>query len=433
MPRARKTRRRAARLSVRTTLMAIGVAVAGTLPALAATDAALTLDRAERMAVASDPEAARLGQRAAALRDQAVADGQLPDPSMSIGAVNVPTDDFDFGQEAMTQKVIGLKQPLLSPATLDLRAARTGALAAVEEAKKADRLRRTRLAVRLAWLEAYYWIKAQEILAENEIVLENIAVVVRSLYSTGRQNSQHVLNSELELSLLEDRLVEAVRQEEIVRGRLARWIGDDAARAQFPDTLPALPALRPKQDIVSAAIGHPAVLASDHLERSAQAAVGLAERDYLPSVGVSATYGIREDGPNGRDRPDTVSALVSVSIPLFTGARQDRRLAARKAEAAAVRYGREERLRELRRLVEEEYAAWTRSGERLVLYAEAVTERASENVEAAINAYQSDATDFATLMRAQATEFDTRLKELRLRVDRLKSHARLLYVQGDEE
>jgi outer membrane protein TolC len=55
---------------------------------------------------------------------------------------------------------------------------------------------------------------------------------------------------------------------------------------------------------------------------------------------------------------------------------------------------------------------------------------AGANAQASLKAYQSGVTEFTTLMRARITDLDVRLDELRIRVDRAKAHARLLYLAG---
>ncbi len=49
----------------------------------------------------------------------------------------------------------------------------------------------------------------------------------------------------------------------------------------------------------------------------------------------------------------------------------------------------------------------------------------------ALNAYQSGVSEFNTLMRANITELDVRLENLRIRVNRAIAKAQILYVAGD--
>jgi hypothetical protein len=42
-------------------------------------------------------------------------------------------------------------------------------------------------------------------------------------------------------------------------------------------------------------------------------------------------------------------------------------------------------------------------------------------------------TEFTTLMRARITELDVRLESLRVKVDRMRAQARLLYITGEQQ
>ena len=78
----------------------------------------------------------------------------------------------------------------------------------------------------------------------------------------------------------------------------------------------------------------------------------------------------------------------------------------------------------------EAHADWTSLNDRVERYRSILIRRAQQNVEAALDAYQSDRGDFTQLMRARLTELDTQLKALRVEVDRAKARARLLYLAG---
>jgi outer membrane protein TolC len=154
----------------------------------------------------------------------------------------------------------------------------------------------------------------------------------------------------------------------------------------------------------------------------------------LPELSTNPAFNLYRDAvlqPSPRERPDFFSVMVVMDMPIFTGDRQDRRLQASRHEVDAALASRDVRLRELRRMLDEEHALWTLTGERLRRYDELLLPRARENTAAALNAYQSERGDFTALLRARVSELDTRLEAQRLRVDRAKAQAGLLYLAGD--
>jgi len=122
-----------------------------------------------------------------------------------------------------------------------------------------------------------------------------------------------------------------------------------------------------------------------------------------------------------------------VDIPLFTENRQDKNVAAREESANAARYSRDDTLRVLKRKLEKDRAIYKRLSERELIYKNRLINSATNNSRASLNAYQSGVTEFTTLMRAGITELDVRLENLRIKVDRLRTQARLLYITGDSE
>jgi outer membrane protein TolC len=133
----------------------------------------------------------------------------------------------------------------------------------------------------------------------------------------------------------------------------------------------------------------------------------------------------------GDERPDFLSAMVSLDVPLFRAKRQDQRLVARQEDAQAALRARDGRLRELRRELRALHAEMLSLARRSRLYEEVLEPRAAETTRAALNAYQSDAADFPTLMRAQLAELETRLEALEVASDHARARAGVLYFSED--
>ena len=70
----------------------------------------LTLERAVKAAQLNDPWLVGNRHSQDAIESMSVAAGTLPDPQVSLGLANVPTDTFDFDQEPMTQFKVGVTQ-----------------------------------------------------------------------------------------------------------------------------------------------------------------------------------------------------------------------------------------------------------------------------------------------------------------------------------
>ncbi|MDH3410591.1 MAG: TolC family protein, partial [Gammaproteobacteria bacterium] len=254
--------------------------------------------------------------------------------------------------------------------------------------------------------------------------------ISRSLYSVGRKTQQDVLRAELELRRLDDRLIEIDRRHAQAVAALSEWLGADARRpvaAKLPmwDRLPARESLR------ASLSSHPAVLAADARVAASSAGVHVAEERKKPGWALDLGYGYREgELANGEPRSDFVSVSVTMDMPLFRKNRQDRSLAAALSERSAAEFERHDLLRRLSSQLDAEYALWQDISLRVVLYETSILGLSASHAQAALLAYQSEAGDFADVMRGFIDDLNTRLDHVRLQVERAQSYAVLANLGG---
>jgi outer membrane protein TolC len=390
----------------------------------------LTLAEAEVMALAGEPGHEALLARAAAFQEQAVAAGQLPDPVLRIGLENYPIDGSGFSAEGMTQAKLGLRQSFPRGRVRELGSEQMRARADVFDRSADVRFREVLTSVRSNWLEAYFSQQAWSLVNESRPFFADLVTITRSMYAVGRKSQHDVLRAELELSRLDDRLIEADRARSESQAELSRWLGQDAYRPiamKLPkwEVLPQLSALR------DALTGHPALEAA-HADVSAQqAAVDMAEENQKPGWALDLGYGYR-DGyqPDGSPRSDFVSLAVTVDLPFFGKNRQDRKLAAALSERSAAKYSQTALQKQLHSELDVEYARWSDLTRRLELYESRILEQSQGQAQAALLAYQSDTADFADVMRGYIEDLNTRLEHIRLQVERAQSYAVLANLGG---
>ena len=399
---------------------------------VAADASELTLAQAEQLAQERDAMELSINAKAEALRHQSVADGQLSDPRFKLGAVNFPVDSFTRGQEAMTQLQFGVQQTFPRGHTLRYSRNRTSALAGVENARAAERSLSVLRSVRKAYLELYFQLQNEKILAEHERLFTRLLDITQRQYAVGRDNQHDVLLAQLELSLLQDRRAENSGLKEAAVAQLAKWVGAQYTGRPLADRQPVLPALPTLDEIIADLYRHPLILAHDHMIDASRYQVSIAEEQYKPGWTVDVTYSERTGSDlQGSGRDDFLSAMVLVDVPLFTRQRQDKRVLAGQQRHLAAKFARTDELRELARQAGRIYASWKQLGERYSLYEAHTIIEAQQNAETTLKAYQNDVADFTTLMRARLLELNTRLSMLRLYVERAKVQSDLLYFVGD--
>jgi outer membrane protein TolC len=393
----------------------------------------LNLEQAEQMALKSDPRVKGLQAAARSYEEESISDSTLPDPKLLLGAVNVPVDSFDLSQEPMTQLKVGIRQDFPRGDSLDIKQQQSQWLSRSAMAQARDARRKLIRDVRQAYLNLYYEVVALEIVAETKKLFSKLVSITESNYAAGRVNQQDVVQASLELSRLDDRAAKIKGMEEGYRAELAQWIGE---RAWEPinDTFPEIPEVPFVMEANAVIKNHPSIKAKAANVNASRKSIEMARQDYKPGWSASLDYGFRSGyNPDGSSRSDFATALVNFDIPLFTSNRQDRRVTASQEKTNAAQYEMDDKLRQLKRSYEKELHLWRRLDERAVLYRDSLLASARDNTRASLQAYQSGVSEFNTLMRAQITELDVRLEDLRVRVDRASSQARLLYITGESE
>lgn len=392
---------------------------------------ALNLKQAEQLAIQSDPVIESLKATSRSFDYQSIADDTLPDPMLRLGVVNVPVDTFNLEQEQMTQVKVGIQQKFPRGDMLSIKQQQSLYLSRASSSMADDAQLKIIKGVRESFLNLYYEVSAYQIIRESRKLFSELVKITESNYAAGRVNQQDVVLAGLELSRLDDRSTKIKAREEGYRAELAQWIGDVAWQTISMD-FPVLPEFPEQVDLNQIIPRHPLIRAEDEKVNANKQMTEMARQEYKPGWSLLLDYGYRSgNNPDGSERADFATAMVSLDIPLFTGNRQDKTVSSNEQKVSAARYSKDDQLRKLKQFYEKNLYAWQRLGERQALYKNSLLTAAKNNSKASLKAYQSGVSEFNTLMRAQITELDVRLEDMRVRVDRAAAQARLLYITGD--
>ena len=429
-PENKSIRRGIAHPSVFHCLLALAATTLMAMPVFAQPAISLSLAAAEDLALAAEPGQQALQARAVALEQRAVVAGELPDPMLRVGLNNFPIESGGFSTEGMTHVAIGLRQSFPAGKTRSISARKFSLLAAEMNENADARGRNVLTAVRSAWLDLYYWEQAHELVSESRPFFDDLAIITRSLYAVGRKSQQDVLRAELELSRLDDRLIDIERRRSGAKAGLGEWIGRDAT-GPLAEKLPGwdqLPLLESLQRNLQA---HPTLRAADAQIDAREAGVDLAKQRSRPGWALDLGYSYREGSlPTGEPRSDFITLGVTVGLPFFSNKSIDSSLSAALQERSAAQSTREQTLRSLQRQLAAEHARWQDLTRRLSLYDTRILGQARDHAEASLLAYQSDRADFADVMRAYIDDLNTRIDHIRLQVERAQSYAVLANLGG---
>jgi len=410
-----------------------------TVPARSmAAESTLTLQQAEQMAVHNNPALAAAGKQAEAMAAIPSQVGSLPDPKVSLKALNLPVDTFSTTQENMTQIQLGFSQAFPFPGKLGLKseAAEHMAAAALQNQQefRLVLLRNTRI----HWWNLAYLDKALEIIRRNQDLLRNLVKIAETKYKTGKGLQQDVLLAQLELSkLLERELkLQAARQRETatlnaILGRSANTVITTPRL-----TIAAVEAIQIDTTSLKqwAREHRPMLLAMDARVQAADSMVALAEKDYYPDFNVGAGYGFRQgiNPANRQSRPDFASIMLTMSVPLYTGTKQDRAVDQRMAEKAQVQFTREDTINQVDADIDAAASDLNIARNQVVLFEKGILPQARQTTASMLAGYQVNKVDFLNLVRAQLSEFNTDIQYWQQVSTLHQSEARLAAAAGKE-
>ncbi|VEG90893.1 TolC family protein [Legionella spiritensis] len=391
----------------------------------------LTLEKAEREALLQAPETKSLQAAARAFEQSAIAAGQLADPKLLLGTLNVPVNTFSFNQEGMTQIQIGLQQSFPRGRSLHYQSLQNKDLSAAESHRQHTMRLQILQDVRIGWLNLYYGLRARQIVIAQKKIFRDLVRVTESLLANNKAQQKDVIRAQLELTELDNRLLDIEQQIEIARAALSRRIGPKYSRLASPQRLPDWSSPPSPGQLQEKIKQHPVLNTDKALILAEQAKVHLAKQQYKPGLVAGVAYGIRQGRDDeGRSRPDFLTAQVGVDLPLFTRNRQDRVLKASEENLLSIRENQISNYRRLCELLKQSYATWKQQQKSAQLYQRHLFSQAKQYAEATRTAYQNAQTDFPTLARAYIRELDTQLAGLKAEVNRDIARARLLYLQG---
>lgn len=400
--------------------------------AVAASAGALTLEDAQRIAIARDAGRQAIEAESAAMRDMAVAAGQLPDPEARLGAINVPTDSFAFDAEEMTMLEFGFMQRFPAGKSRSLARAGLQQRSLAGDATALDRARKVRLAVARAWHELDYLDAALEILGAERRWAEALVAGILSDYAAGEGAQTELLDARLMVLEIDERAIALGQQREVMTAELLRWVGDAAGEGRA-GAAPGPHRAASVEGLVERLTGHPRLAAMDFETAASESDADLAAQRYKPSFGLDLSYGLRQGrGMANAARPDMLSAMLVFDVPLFTRDRQDREVAAARSRTRAATARRADEQRELEGQLRAAHARAARLEEMLALYESQLQRVAEVSVDAALSAYRASNGSLADLINTERRLLAIRDRLARTRADLAQAHADINYLAGEQ-
>ncbi|MDG1467791.1 MAG: TolC family protein [Glaciecola sp.] len=384
----------------------------------------------------------------------------LPDPTISIGLLNLPTDGFAFNQEAMTQFKVGISQILPRGNTLTLQEKHYQTTAAEQPFQRADRSLNVALQTSILWLDAYRDSANYELVQDAKPLFDQLNDIVGASYTSfvGNAKQQDIIRAELELVRLEDRLFRLDSDRRVAKTKLSQFLSNQSqavnagydnsngyAHSRLADVvLPQslVPVMQQEQRAISwlqqssvqskyaMLATHPVVSAIEQRILASTIEIDIAKQALQPQYAVNASYALRDDtsaAMGGNSRADFLSIGVNVSLPLFSSTRQDAHISASTHALAVMRTDKRLLLQELFAGLNSVYEQFIGAEKRAKVYEQKILPQLSQLSQTALNAYTNDTGSFADVVTAKIMELDAQASLINITIEKRKALAHIHY------
>lgn len=390
----------------------------------------LTLDEAVRLSLTQQPLLESYQSAAAAARERAIADGQLPDPKLILGIQNLPItgdDALHFNRDDMTMRTVGLRQEMVRPAKRAAAANRMESEAQQWEAEYALTTRTVQRDVALAWLDAFEAQRKAELYQRLVAEMAAERQVGTGKLEAGAVQAQELLQLDALVGMTRDKRFMTLRDEKKARAALARWIGAAGTNRPLPAELPAI-AIPAQTTSEPDFARHPAIETTLRAQEVAHWEAERARAERAPDWSWELLYGRRQG-----DRSDMVSLQVSIDLPWDRPQRQDRQLAGKLALVEQARELGIDRGRELAAELASVNADLDTAGIREREYVEHLIPAALARVATAQAGYAAGTTPLSAVWEARRVMLEVELDHWAIRTDRARAAVRLAYLLDDQE
>jgi outer membrane protein TolC len=373
-------------------------------------------------------------QRIAVKENEAVRAGALSDPKAWIGVVSVPINTWSFSQDDMTGKEVGISQMLPYPGKRDNSSQIVVREKEQAEFELAEMRNMLRADVKMTYAELSTVRSQAEVVRRVRAILEQIVEVSRELFAVGKGSQTDVLRGQVEFQKMREMLLMLENRERVLSVRL--------------NTLSALPPGEPVPPLDNLAEfrldlsadelrriyleDRPARKAVEARIRKGDLLVRQAEYDGKPDFEVAASYMQRDKMPDGTNRPDMVSAMVSMTLPVWRKGKVEPGIRAMAAEKEmAVRDG-EALDSDSANVIGSSLSSVGNFGSVAALYRTTLIPQAEQAVQSNLEAYRVGKIDFPMLMDSVMTILNFRKEYLGMVGEAHMSKARLEAAVGRE-
>lgn len=388
----------------------------------------LLLDDVIREALAKNPEAQSALHTINALKRRVPQAKALPDPIVGVGWAGNLAPFSTMSGDASSYRGLTVSEQFPFPGKLKLQGAIADKEADAAQADYEAVRRRVTVEVKAAFYDYFYFDKAIQTTTKNKDLLEKLSKIAEARYRVGKAMQQDVLRSQVEVSLLIEKLTVLEQQKGTAQARINTFLlrAPEAPLPLAAEVEPATMRYSLDELYVLAGDNDTAVQRNQRMVERSRLSIALAQKQYRPDFGVSYMYQQRTA------QPDMNGVTFSVNIPVFYRSKQRQGVAEASEDLISAEKMRDNRQNEVRFELKQQYLAAKASERLLTLYAKGVVPQSSLALESSMSSYQVGNVDFLSLITNFTTLLDYEIDYYRQLADYQTALARIESLTGSD-
>jgi outer membrane protein TolC len=318
----------------------------------------------------------------------------LPDPEASVGWMgNLAPFSLQEGDPS-SYRAVGVMQSFPYPGKLKLRGDIANQEVVMAQWEYESVSRSVAAEAKTAYYEYFFYSKALEITRKDKDLLQKLSSISEARYRVGKAMQQDVLKSQVEVTLLLQKITVLEQQRATAQARLNTLL------SRSPDS-PLLPPANVEPAVLTEGLDHlyPKAQQHDPGLQQAQAQIArnqlvtdLARKDYRPDFQVAYMFQQRSM------LPDMNGMTFTVNVPVFYKTKQREAVKQAAEEVLSAGQSRDNRVNELQFELKQQYLAAQAAKQLLDLYSKAVIPQSSLALESSMSAYEVGNVDFLTML-----------------------------------
>jgi outer membrane protein TolC len=352
----------------------------------------------------------------------------LPDPEASVGWMGNLTPFSVQEGDPSSYRGVGVMQSLPYPGKLKLRGEVASQEVQMAQWDYEGMRRRVTADIKAAYYEYFFYGRALEITRKNKDLLQKLSSISEARYRVGKAMQQDVLKSQVEISLLLQKITVLEQQRATAQARL-NTLMSRPPDSPLPPAANVEPAAlnEPLDALYAAAKGQdPGLQRELTTVKRAQLTTELARKDYRPDFAVAYMFQQRPM------MPDMNGMTFTVNVPVFYKTKQREQVKQAQEEVLSAERSRDNRANELQFELKQQFLAAQAAKQLLDLYTKAVVPQASLALESSMSAYEVGNVDFLTMLANFTTVLNYEVDYYRELADYQTALARMEPLVGME-